>query len=221
MPGNRRGNHGGASSVEGSVVTLKRRLIYDNGLVGVAADKRQTLLRVCKWQTAARIIRHFHYSKKVAAAASKWNFVVLYKGRVNGALMLGCGQRPANNGSSAGHTIMFDRMWLSDTMPKYSETCVIGLLHTWLRKAQPQIKTIKSWSDTSEGNFGTIYKAANYKYVRSSRNGFYLLPDGDKIHRVSLYHRHGKIGLKEDFLAKEYPGIRKVEGDQLLFEYYL
>ena len=221
MPGNRRGNHGGASSVEGSVVTLKRRLIYDNGLVGVAADKRQTLIRLCKWQTAARIIKHFHYSKKVAVIPSKWNFVVLYKGRANGALMLGYGQNPFGNGSYAGHTIMFDRMWLSDTMPKYSETCVIGLLHTWLRKAQPQIKTIKSWSDTSQGNFGTIYKAANYKYVRSVRNAFYIMPDGNRIHRISLYCRHGTIAHNDDFLAKKYPGIRKVEGDQLLFEYYL
>ena len=206
-------------------MTLKRRLIYDglwgDQLVGVAADKRHTEIRLTNFDTAAAIIRKHHYSKSTPFIPSLICHLVYWQGEVHGALMLGYGQNPARNETSEGIAIEFDRMWLSDDMPKYSETCVIGLLHTWLRKAQPQIAVIRSWSDTGEGNQGTIYRAANYNYVRQVGNAFYLLPSGRKIHRVTLWHMHGTPGNRWDWLQQKYPGIKKLDGDQLLFEYWL
>ena len=206
-------------------MTLKRELIWGglwgDVLEGVRAPKRHTEIRLTNFNTAAAIIRRNHYSKNPPGQVSKYCFLVVYRGGIHGALMLGYGQNPDLNGTLAGTHIEFDRMWLSDDMPKLSETCVIGLLHTWLRKARPEIRVIASWSDTSEGNFGTIYKAANYQYVKATPSPFYRLPWGRKVHRVSLWHWHGKQGNRWAWLQQRYPGIQKIEGDQLLFEYEL
>jgi len=58
-------------------------------------------------------------------------------------------------------------MWLSDEMPKFSETITISLLHHFLRKVYPNIKHLISYSDNSTdvGNTGTIYKASNYRLI--------------------------------------------------------
>lgn len=206
-------------------MVLKRKVIYGglwgDEVLGVVALKRQTALLVTNFDTASRIIRTHHYSKKTAGIPSPFNFVVEYKGKQSGALQLGYGQNPALNGVLEGHTVEFDRMWLSDDMPKYSETCVIGLLHTYLRVAHPKITRITTYSDTGEGNFGTIYKAANYRFDGETKGAFYRLPDGEKIHRVSLWHRHGKNGNDWEWLRERYPGIERLTAPQLRFVYDL
>ena len=204
-------------------MTLRRELIWGglwgDQLDGVRAPKRHTELRRTNEETAAAIIVKNHYSRSRPFLHKTVNFIVLWHGEIHGAIMLGLGHTPTGNGSLDGWRIEFDRMWLSDDMPKYSETCVIGLLHTWLRKARPEIRVIASWSDTSEGNFGTIYKAANYRYVKATPCPFYRLPCGRKIHGTSLFHLHGT--RRDSMLRLRYPGIQKIEGDQLLFEYEL
>ena len=76
-----------------------------------------------------------------------------------------------------------------------------------------------SYSDTSVGNIGTIYKAGNYKLIDDIKADFYILSNGERVHPVSMWHRHGTRAW--DFLQKEYPGIRKAEGRQLKFAYVL
>lgn len=204
---------------------LKRRFIYGglwgDEVLGVEAPKRETAIMRCPWAAAARIIRNHHYSRKTAVIRSPVNMMVLYKGVGSGALMLGYGQNPGLNGTSVGEALEFDRMWLSDDMPKFSETCVIGLLHTYLRKAHPNVKRITTYSDTGEGNPGTIYKAANYRLLGSHKGPFYRLPDGEKIHKVSLWHRHGAKGNRWEWLCERYPGIERLDAPQLRFEYQL
>ena len=106
-------------------------------------------------------------------------------------------------------------MWLSDDMPKFSETICLSLLHHYLRNAHPEIKVLISYADTSAGNKGTIYKAANYKLVDKIKADFYVLPSGERVHPVTMWHWHKTRAW--GFLQKQYPGIKKAEGYQLKF----
>lgn len=109
----------------------------------------------------------------------------------------------------------FDRMWLSDDMPKYSESICLSLLHHYLRATHKEIKYLISYADTSIGNTGTIYKAANYELTGRLKADFYLLPSGERVHPVTMWHRHKTRVWKT--LEELYPGIKKADGFQLKF----
>lgn len=106
-------------------------------------------------------------------------------------------------------------MWLSDEMPKYSESICLSLLHHYLKATHKEIKYLISYADTSIGNTGTIYKAANYELIDKLKADFYLLPSGERIHPVTMWHRHRTRVWKA--LAELYPGIKKADGFQLKF----
>ena len=149
------------------------------------------------------------------------SLVVLYHNKLGGVLQCGYGIRPKIKGNyNAEQVREFDRMWLSDDMPKFSETITLSLFHRYMRLAHPEVKVLISYADTSVGNKGTIYRAANYTLIDSIKVDFYQLPTGERIHPVSMWHRHGTRAW--DFLQKKYPGIRHItDGYQLKFVKYL
>lgn len=186
--------------------------------------RRETELRVSDFDTVEPIIVANHYSHTVPAGKIRsdlYKYVVLYRGEVSGAICLGYGNNPARNGYTTGRHIQFDRMWLSDDMPHLSETVVLGLLHAYLRRAHPRLRWITTYSDTGEGNPGTIYLAANYRPCGYTSNPFWLLPSGRKVHAITLWNWHGAVGNMRDFMAREYPGAVKLQGEQRRFIYDL
>lgn len=169
----------------------------------------------CEKSLADSVIVPNHYSHK-AVSNSCINLVVLYHGKIEGALQIGYGIRPKIKGVlDPKNTREFDRMWLSDKMPKYSETITLSLLTHYLQKRHPEIKHLISYADTSAGKTGTIYKAGNYRLEEKLKADFYVLPDGERIHPVTMWHRHKTRVM--DVLKKIYPGIRKADGYQLKF----
>ena len=56
-----------------------------------------------------------------------------------------------------------------------------------------------------------IYKATNAIILKPIDCDFYVLESGERIHPVSMYHRH-KTRAKA-FLEKEYPNIRHIKGE--------
>lgn len=121
-----------------------------------------------KAQADAIIVPH-HFSHKVTKN-SCLNLLVFYKDKIRGAMQIGYGIRPhikTDKGEVLDyHQVReFDRMWLSDDMPKFSETICLSLLHKYIRATHKEIKYLISYADTSIGNKGTIYKAANYEHI--------------------------------------------------------
>ena len=200
---------------------LKKTVVKDwtDHVVGYECKAKSIKIIMCEKCQADNIIAHNHYSKK-PTKNSFLSLLVYYHDKVNGALQIGYGIRPKLNGKfKEGEVVEFDRMWLSDEMPKYSETITLSLLHKFLRLRYKNIKAIISYSDTSVGNKGTIYKAANYKLIDKIKADFYITDQGERIHPVTMWHRHKT--RKMDFLKKQYPNIKKAEGYQLKFIYYL
>lgn len=181
-------------------------------------DKGIRLVECDKSQADSVIVPH-HFSHKVTMN-SCINLLVLYNGKISGAMQIGYGIRPHIKTEREGvldyHKVReFDRMWLSDEMPKYSETICLSLLHHYLRATHKEIKYIISYADTSIGNNGTIYKAANYELVDILKADFYVLPSGERIHPVTMWHRHKTRKLS--VISALYDGIKKAEGVQLKF----
>ena len=188
-------------------------------IIGYECKQKNVKIIVCEKSEADVIIMKYHYSKK-PTKNSFLSFIVYYNDKISGALQLGYGIRPKIKGEFNYDEVKeFDRMWLNDIMPKYSETIVLSLLHNYLKKCVPTIKALISYSDTSVGNNGTIYKAANYKLIDSIKSDFYILESGERVHPVTMWHRHKTRAW--DVMQKKYPGIKKASGNQLKFIYYL
>ena len=200
---------------------VRKYPIYDlmGGVIGYSAPEKHIDIRECCKAEADRIIVQHHYSHKVTKNSFQ-SLLVYYNGKVSGALQLGYGIRPKIKEYAPSEGVReFDRMWLSDDMPKYSETITLSLLHHYLRLAHPEVKVLISYADTSAGNTGTIYRAANYTLNGRLKADFYILADGERVHPVTMWHRHGTRAW--DFLQREYPGISKADGKQLRFIFIL
>jgi hypothetical protein len=166
----------------------------------------------CDSSIADKMVKQYHYSHKTTKNRFK-SFIV---NKDKGVLQLGYGIRP-----NSKHTISelitkdnyceFDRMWLSDDLPKFSESQVISLLLSYLKQVYPKIKFVITYADESVGNKGTIYKATNAIILKPIDCDFYVLESGERIHPVSMYHRH-KTRAKA-FLEKQYPNIRHIKGE--------
>lgn len=188
-------------------------------IIGYQCSDKFIEIIVCDKSQADAIISKYHYSHK-PTKNSFLSFLVYWRGEINGVLQIGYGIRPKiKEGFNSDEVREFDRMWLSDDMPKFSETITISLLHKFLQTKFKKIKRLISYSDTSVGNKGTIYKAANYKLIGDIKADFYILENGERVHPVSMWHRHGTRAW--DFLKKEYPRIKKADGRQLKFLYKL
>lgn len=167
-----------------------------------------------------KLVQKYHYSHKT----TKNRFLSFLVNNNQGFLQLGYGIRPRMK-----HTISklitknnyceFDRMWLSDDLPKYSESQVISLLLSYLKQVYPKIKFVITYADGSVGNTGIIYKATNAISIGKINVDFYLLENGERIHPVSMYHRHKTRAKK--FLEKQYPNIKHIKGNKknLLWQY--
>lgn len=201
---------------------IKKIPIYqDNNVIGYEAPSKGIKIVVCKKSEADPIIIKNHYSHKVTKN-SFLSFLVYYYGKVSGALQVGYGTQPKNKGQYNSNEVReFDRMWLSDEMPKFSETITISLLHHYLRKVHPEIKHLISYADNSDdvGNVGTIYKAANYRLIDKIKSDFYILESGERVHPITMWHRHKT--RKWSFLIKQYPNIRKSKGYQMKYMFDL
>lgn len=195
---------------------IKKYPIYkDDKLIGYEAPEKEIQIVICDKREADPIIIKNHYSHKVTKN-SFLSFLVYWKGEVNGALQLGYGIKPRSKGEYNPDEVReFDRMWLSDDMPKFSETITLSLLHKFLKKAYPEIKHLISYADTTVGNEGTIYKAANYRLIKKIKADFYILESGERVHPITMWHRHGT--RKWSFLTQQYPNIKKADGYQIKY----
>lgn len=200
---------------------LNKKPVFDifKNIIGYECESKEIKIISCDKKQADVIITKHHYSKK-PTKNSFLSLLVYYKGEVKGALQLGYGIRPKIKGEYQPNEVReFDRMWLSDDMPKFSETITLSLLHNFLKKAYPELKALISYSDTSVGNLGVIYKAGNYKLIDTIKADFYILENGERVHPVSMWHRHKT--RKWSVMKEIYPNIKKADGYQLKFLYKL
>ena len=197
------------------------KVVHYGGLLGdevvaVSCPAKDIALAPRPRREVARVVARHHYSG-TACTSSAVSLAVTWRGQFSGALQLGYGVRPDKN-ARGGETWEFDRMWLANAMPKYSETIVLSLLHLYLRRAHPNVRRIVTYADASVGHTGTIYRAANYRRVGATPVDFYRLADGTRVHPVTMWHRHRTRAWA--VLQRLYPGIEHVKGPGLVHVKY-
>ena len=198
-----------------------RWLLYQETLFGkepCGITNGHIKLEECSNGEADRVIVKHHYSHK--STQNRFKSFRVNDGK--GYLQLGYGIRP-----HIKHTISklispdnyceFDRMWLSDELPKFSESQVIGLLLRYLRQVYPKIKFVITYADESVGNSGIIYRATNAISLGSVDADFYLLDSGERVHPVSMWHRHKTRAW--DTLKVIYPNIKHIKKEFRQFRY--
>jgi len=198
-----------------------KTLIYENNLFGkspIGITNGRIVLKECLNSTADKIIKQHHYSK----TTTKNRFKSFSINKDKGYLQLGYGIRPHMK-----HTISsfitkdnyceFDRMWVSDELPKNSESQIISLLLSYIKQVYKHIDFIITYADEAVGNVGTIYKATNAIILGSVPADFYVLEDGTRVHPVTMWHRH-KTRAKS-YLEGIYPNIKHIKGQYKQFRF--
>lgn len=202
--------------------------VTQEGLFGpivVGWRQKWIVLKEVSQHTADRMVIAHHYSHKATSNRflSMGVFSPEYESKANemlGVIQLGYGIRPDmkytfGDDVTGNNAREFDRMWLDDRLPKFSESIVLSCLEKYLKVSHPEIKYLITYADGSTGRTGTIYRAANYKPMGKVKADFYILESGERVHPVSMYHRHNSRAW--GLLQKLYPGIKKAEGFQYRF----
>ena len=132
-----------------------------------------------------------------------------------GALQLGFGIRPHKKNTISSlitkdNYCEFDRMWLSDDLPKFSESRVISLLLKYLKNNHKNIKFVITYADGSVGNKGVIYQATNAIKLDPIMCDFYILESGERVHPVSMWHKHKTRAWAK--MQDLYPNIKHIKG---------
>ena len=130
---------------------------------------------------------------------TRLSFGVYLDARLLGALTFGVGPYLGYKlvkDASPDDVVTLTRLWLSDDLPKNSESHVIGIVLRSLRK-DTSLKFVLAYSDPAAGHVGTIYQATNWLYTGlSSATPLYDIGDGIMHHSRSLAHQLGSHSIR-------------------------
>jgi hypothetical protein len=155
------------------------------------------MVKPVPFSIARRLLEREHYLHSFPGG-TKLAFGAFVGAGLLGALTLGSG--PANayslvDGATPDDCLTLSRLWLSDELPRNSESRFIGVVLRSLRK-HSDLKFLMSYADPSQGHLGTIYQATGWVYTGLSQaTPLYDIGDGRHYHSRSLSHSFGSHGL--------------------------
>ena len=130
---------------------------------------------------------------------TKLSFGVYLDARLLGALTFGVGPYLGYKlvkDASPDDVVTLTRLWLSDDLPRNSESRVLGFVLRSLR-IDTSLKFVLAYSDPAAGHVGTIYQATNWLYTGlSSATPLYDIGDGIPRHSRSLAHQLGSHSIR-------------------------
>ncbi len=139
------------------------------------------------------LLVRYHYLHSYPGG-TKLAFGVFSAARLLGAITFGAGPVNAHRlveGAGPADCLVLSRLWLSDELPRNSESRVIGLSLRALG-AHTAVKFLVSYADPAVGHVGTIYQASNWLYTGlSEAMPLYNVGDGKARHSRSLSHAYG------------------------------
>lgn len=143
-------------------------------------------------RVARAVFRH-HYLGTLPGATGIC-FGLFLHSQLEGAVALGAGPLNGHRVVEAASTddyLCLTRLWLSDRLPRNSESRVLGVVARLLRK-NTRVKFLIAYADPAQGHRGVVYQAAGWTYLgRSSAMSLYSINGGRPEHSRSLSHRIG------------------------------
>jgi hypothetical protein len=169
------------------------------------------------------VIVNNHYSGKFYNATYIHLGVWMYDELV-GVLQFGYAMNPASCGGVVTGTEMdqyleLNRMWLSDTAPRNSESKALSYAIRYIRGKFRRVKWIQSFADERCGGFGIVYQAANFDYYGEHTSTFWTV-DGQVYHN-SLMTRDPKLSKSAAFIQANKDRATNEELRQFRYIYWI
>ncbi|MBN4064106.1 DNA methyltransferase [Dehalococcoides mccartyi] len=147
---------------------------------------------------AKMVLTENHYLRSMPGG-TQISLGAFIEGRLLGVLTFGVGPTNAHrlvDSAARSDCVTLTRLWLSDELPKNSESRVIGIALRSLAKAT-SLKFVLTYADPSAKHMGVIYQASNWIYIGESQP-MSLLDFGDGVHRNArtVGHQLGTHSLK-------------------------
>ena len=150
------------------------------------------------FQIAKRVLVEHHYLHSMPGG-TQICLGALVGDRLLGVLTFGVGPTNAHrlvDGATPSDCVTLTRLWLSDELPKNSESRVVGIALRSLRAATT-LKFVLTYADPNAEHVGTIYQATNWIYIgRSQAMPLLDLGDGVGRHTRTVAHDFGTHSLK-------------------------
>lgn len=115
---------------------------------------------------AKKLLEREHYLHSLPGG-TMLSFGVLLVSRLLGALTFGAGSYLAHRlveGATRDDCLVLTRLWLSEDLPRNSESRVLGIIMR-LRRSHTHLKFLVAYSDPSAGHMGTVYQASGWLYT--------------------------------------------------------
>src|SRR5918996_3268200 len=154
---------------------------------------QQLMVRPVPIILARKLVERHHYLRSLPGG-TRLAFGAFAGARVMGAMTLGVGPLNAYSlveGATPDDCLTLTRLWLSDELPRNSESRFIAVVLRSLRR-NTYLKFLVSYADPAQGHLGTIYQATGWLYTGlSEAMPLYDVGDGKARHSRSLSHAYG------------------------------
>ena len=165
-----------------SVLDSRLFLIKSNMKIGDnLLDKSLCSIYECKFKDIRHIFEEFHYKKGHMGGGISMCFAMCMNGEIVGGSVLG---KPRHE-RKYKNCIDIRRMACLDSSPKNSESYFLGQVIKWI-KQNTDYNHVLSYSDTTQGHMGTIYKASNFRSIGLTSKTKYVMWNGIMYHPRSL-----------------------------------
>ncbi len=144
------------------------------------------------------LIEREHYLHSMPAS-TRACFGVYLSGVLVGAVVFTSGARQGYRILEAcepDQVVTLARLWLADSLPRNSESRVLGIVLRDLRRTT-RWKLVLSYADPSVGHVGVIYRASGWLYLGLTEPASYIeLGDGRLHHPRSVSQRYGSNNVR-------------------------
>jgi hypothetical protein len=144
--------------------------------------------RICKGAEVTALVKAHHYTHSTSGVQYRYAFVAELAGTPVGGALFGQPAMPSTwkkYASRSEDLIELRRLIFIDSAPRNIESRFIGFCLRWLKK-NTTLRVVLSYADPFAGHSGTIYKAANFKYLGQTASSRMILWRGKLRHSKSL-----------------------------------
>lgn len=131
-----------------------------------------------------------HYSGTIVPNAYVHLAVMRADREIVGVLQFGYAMNPSSASRVVADTdndeyLELNRMWISDVMPRNSESKAISYAMKFISRRWPKVGWVQSFADERCNCLGVVYQAANFLYLGEHRSTFWEL-DGNTYHNSMM-----------------------------------
>lgn len=206
---------------KGFIYSKQDSLFGQKDVIGFGED--DFFVKEITKELAKETIIKNHYSKKVYSA-TYIHLGVFIQNSFIGVLQFGYAMNPAScssvvDGTKTDEYLELNRMWLSDSAPRNSESKALSYCIKYIKQKYRKIKWIQSFADERCGGFGIVYQAANFDYYGEHSSIFWTLDN--EVYHNSLMTRNPKLSKSAAYLQHHKERATSEELRQFRYIYFI